>query len=164
MKKLSISLLLALIGAALLAIPAMASSHGGPPGAGGFGLVDGHLEGANPVAGRVCVDLDGDGTIDPSDICEDMERPDTTGLGITIPKNKVDSATFSAWAGPNLGDLEPAVDSLTGAACKDVPVAAAGMALCQDPRADVVKRVNVYWTANAANGARNTGADDGTGR
>ncbi|MDA0798926.1 MAG: hypothetical protein O2884_09695 [Chloroflexi bacterium] len=161
MKKLSIGLLVALIAAAILTVPVLAKNHGTPPGAGGFGVVDGHLEGANPVAGRVCVDYENDGI---EDVCEDMVRPDTTGMGLTIPKHFVATATFSAWAGPDLGDLAAAVDSLAGVACADVPIADAGMMLCQDPRTDVVKRVNVYWTANSANGARNTGAYDGTGR
>jgi hypothetical protein len=33
------------------------------------------------------------------------------------------------------------------------------MALCQDPRSETVKRININWNANAANG--NVGRDDG---
>ena len=157
MKKLSIGLFLALIGAALLAVPAVARNHGVSQGAGGFGLVDGHLEGANPVAARLCVDFpNGDF------VCEVMVRPDTSGMGITIPKPFIGSATFSAWVGPDLGDLHAAVDSLTGAPCVKVSIAEAGMARCQDSATEEVKRVNVYWTTNSAKGMRDRGADGTT--
>jgi hypothetical protein len=95
MRKLSIGIALALVSAMLLALPVLANGKAGENGSGGKGRVDGHLEGANPVAARVCVDYDGD---DIYDVCEDIERPDNSGFGITIPKPFVATATFSAWA------------------------------------------------------------------